>query len=521
MVTVPTFVEESPHRPLSLTTGLRRIVSFPAMLGALLVAGSYSFAKMNILDPDTLWHIAVGQRILATHSWPWTDAYSSTAFGTAWIAYEWLGEVVMGAAASFAGLWSATLLLTALSAILILLLYYYATLRSGDSKAAFVACITLVPAIGPFLTLRPQLIGAIFLAITLILLEKFRQGEERALWFLPPLFLCWVNTHGSFVFGFFTLGVIWLCGQVQFSSGGLFAERWTGRQSLKLLIAILFCTFILPITPYGTRVAAYPLSMAFSQPVNVKNIQEWQALGPDLLLGKLFLGVVLLFFLACLVQRPRFRLPEIVLALVGVYAACVHLRFILLFVIFFAPLWASLLSRWVPAYRADADHPVLNAVFIAAIALILVHFFPTRNETAQQVQEKYPAGALQYLARHPVSGQFLNEYGWGGYLIWAASPRNMIFIDGRVDIYEFTGVLSDYLTVMRLDPGAFELLRKYDVQACLIKQDAPLATALMAMPGWERVYHDQLAALYVRKPATSASQPPTAVRKREKSPRLP
>ena len=70
MVTLPAYIEEPPRQPLTLAAGLRRVVSFPILLGALLVAGGFSVAKLNILDPDTWWHIAVGQRILLTHSWP-------------------------------------------------------------------------------------------------------------------------------------------------------------------------------------------------------------------------------------------------------------------------------------------------------------------------------------------------------------------------------------------------------------------------------------------------------------------
>lgn len=502
MVTLPKLIEE-PRRPMTIAAGIRRVVSFPVLLGALLLAGSFTFVKSNILDPDTWWHIAVGQRILATHLWPWSDTYSSTVSGTPWMAYEWLGDVVIGAACSVAGLRSGTLLLVGLAGALLILIYYYATLRCGSSKAAFVACATLIPTLGAFFTLRPQLLGALFLVITLIVLERFRQGHERALWLLPPLFLCWVNTHGSFVFGFLVLGVTWLSGQFEFSSGGLFAKRWTKRQSVQLLLSILFSALVLPITPYGTRLAAYPLTMALSQPVNVKNIQEWQPLGTDLILGKMFLGVILLFFLSCLVQRPRFRLAEITLALFGVYAACLHLRFLLLFVILFAPLWGLLLSRWVPEYRPEGDHPLINAGLIAVIAIVFVNFFPTRLELDQRVEKEYPQAALQYLRDHPVRGRMLNEYGWGGYFIWGALQRNMIFIDGRADIYEYGGVLSDYLSIMRMEPNTFQLLKKYDVKACLIRWDAPLGTALGAMPGWERVYQDNVAALYVRKSAAT------------------
>src|ERR1700722_3920344 len=205
MVTLPTYIEESRRPPMTLAAGIRRVASFPVLLGSILVAASYAVAKINILDPDTWWHIAVGQRILASHTWPWSDPYSSTVHGTPWIAYEWLGEVFMGAAASVAGLRSATVLLFGLCGLLVVLLYYYASLRSGHSKAAFVASATLILTLGPFFTLRPQLFGAIFLVLSLIILERFQQGQERALWFLPPLFLVWVNTHGSFVFGFLVL----------------------------------------------------------------------------------------------------------------------------------------------------------------------------------------------------------------------------------------------------------------------------------------------------------------------------
>jgi hypothetical protein len=500
MVTLPTYVAES-RKPSPLWAILTRAASFPVLLGVLLVAGCFSVAKETLLDPDTWWHMAVGQRILETHTWPWSDVYSSTVAGTPWIAYEWLGEMAMGAAASVGGLQSATVLLVALCGILVLLLYHYATLKCADSKAAFVACATLLPVLGAFFTLRPQLFGAVFLVCTLILVERFRQGQHRALWALPLVFLLWVNTHGSFAIGFLTLAITWISGEFQFFSGGLYAERWTKRESMRLLLSILFSLLILPLTPYGTRLAAYPLTMALTQPLNVKVIQEWLPLGADTAVGKYFLALVLLFFAAVLIARPRFRLSEIVLAMFGAFAACVHIRFLLLFIVFFVPLWATLLSRWVPTYRRERDHPLINVGLIGAIAVGLVIFFPSRRALDRRVETEYPRLALQYLATHPLNGKWFNEYGWGGYLIWTGSPRSMVFIDGRADIYEYGGVLADYTRIARLEPGALQLLRRYGVTACLVRQDAPLATALSGMPGWERIYQDHLAAIYVQKAA--------------------
>jgi hypothetical protein len=115
------------------------------------------------------------------------------------------------------------------------------------------------------------------------------------------------------------------------------------------------------------------------------------------------------------------------------------------------------------------------------------------------VEAKYPRIAVEYLASHPVHGTLFNEYGWGGYLISSGRPEEKVFIDGRADLYEYGGVLGDYMSIVRLAPGALRLFDKYGVETCLIRRDSALATALSAIPGWRRVYDDPLAAIYVRK----------------------
>jgi len=66
----------------------RKVASFPVLMGILLAGVSLVGSRLVMLDPDTWWHIAVGQRILDTHLWPTADPYSFTAPGQHWIAYE-------------------------------------------------------------------------------------------------------------------------------------------------------------------------------------------------------------------------------------------------------------------------------------------------------------------------------------------------------------------------------------------------------------------------------------------------
>ena len=91
----------------------------------------------------------------------------------------------------------------------------------------------------------------------------------------------------------------------------------------------------------------------------------------------------------------------------------------------------------------------------------------------------------------------LNEYVWGGYLIWAA-PERKVFIDGRADIFDWTGVLNEYgrWATLREDPRL--LLDKYNVDYCLLRAGAPMAQVLPHMAGWRRAYHDSIAVVFVR-----------------------
>jgi len=490
----------------ALRAVLRKVFSFRVLLAGLLVAGVFVSTRLNLWDPDTWWHIRVGQKILAEGKWPTTDPFSFTVSGNEWIAYEWLGEVLIGFSTRWGWLVGPTVLLIGLSASFMLLLHYYARLRSGNVKAAFVACALVLPLAQAFFALRPQLLGYNFLLITLVCLEHYRQGRRRLVWLLPILFLVWVNTHGTFIFGLLVLGLFWAGGWVGFHKGGLVAEPWTPSQRRQLALVLLLCLLVLPLTPYGTRLAAYPLVMSLSQPVNVANIQEWQPITFDLSMGKFFLGLLLAFFVAQVISPLKYRLDEAALLLFAAYAACVHLRFVCLFLLVFTPLLATSLARWIPAYQVAKDHFILNAALLAMVAAGLVAFFPSDRKLQQLAEERYPLKAVEYLRRHPLKGPMLNEYGWGGYLIWALSPEHKVFIDGRADVYEYAGVLSDYLSIVRLQPRTLPLLRAYGIESCLIPRKAPLETLLAALPDWEQVYADDVSVLFVRRgPAERAT----------------
>ena len=91
----------------------------------------------------------------------------------------------------------------------------------------------------------------------------------------------------------------------------------------------------------------------------------------------------------------------------------------------------------------------------------------------------------------------LNEYVFGDYLIWAL-PEEKVFIDGNADIFDWTGVLEAYGRWATLQEDPRILLDKYHIRFCLISKDAPMTQVLPYLPGWRKVYADDVSAVFVR-----------------------
>src|SRR5580704_7221599 len=363
-----------------ITERLRWLCSFPAMLGALLVGATFAVVRSFSVDPDLWWHIRTGELILSTHRWATTDPYSYTSAGAPWMSCEWLGDVVFAVVYRLGGLRGLEVLLIALASAVMLALYGFATLRSGSCKAAFLVSAVFLALANASFNLRPQMLGYLFLILMLIALELFRQGKQRPLWLLPVLFLFWVNTHSSWIIGLGTVALYCLAGLVSFQIGSLETRRWTNAERMRLEIVFLLSLVAIPITPYGALLAAYPFTVASSLPISVANILEWQVMPFNLGGGKLFLALLLGFFLAQVVFRFSWHLAELLLFLFGTAMACLHVRFLLLFVPFFAPLASTMLARYAPAYNKAKDRYLFNFVLMAGVVIASAHHFPSRAE---------------------------------------------------------------------------------------------------------------------------------------------
>jgi hypothetical protein len=91
----------------------------------------------------------------------------------------------------------------------------------------------------------------------------------------------------------------------------------------------------------------------------------------------------------------------------------------------------------------------------------------------------------------------LNDYTFGGYLIWSA-PDRKVFVDGRADVFEWTGVLADYNRFFTLTGDPEALLRKYNITTCLLSTQTPMSRVLTQWLKWKVAYSDSVAEVLVR-----------------------
>jgi len=314
---------------------------------------------------------------------------------------------------------------------------------------------------------------------------------------LPPLLAIWVNTHGSFLLGLTVMGAVLVCSFVEFRSGLLVSHRWTRQERNMLAAAFALSIGALFVNPVGLAQVTYPINVMFSLPLNTHLVSEWQPAPFADPRAWGLLAVAGLILLVPLLKRVELTFQELLLVALGFELAVQHERMVFVFGILAMPVLSRLLARAWDRYNPNRNRVLLNAVVIMIATWVMVQRFPTSRDLTEQVDKGNPVKALSFIRRSGLSGRMLNDYNYGGYLIWAA-PERKVFADGRGDVYEWTGVFADYMkfATLREDPGF--LLDKYRIDYCLLNRDAAVLRVMRLLPGWKPVYSDDMSAVFVR-----------------------
>jgi hypothetical protein len=240
-------------------------------------------------------------------------------------------------------------------------------------------------------------------------------------------------------------------------------------------------------------------------------IPEWASPNFHELYQQPFLWAWVLIVLFGLAVPKQLKMERIFPLLLFGYLGFVARRNYGPFAIVVAPLLSELISAFyqtriknalivrngisTAASPAKTIHPhvnkVFNLFFFSLLAFVLIGKFAyLSNPFVINFYEEqlYPKKAVYWLANHSQRGNGLNEYAWGGYMVWQLQ-ETPVFVDGRTDLFG-DKVIIDWLNMVSGTENWQENLKKYDISWVFLEHDRPLVRLLLEN-GWQQVYEDR------------------------------
>lgn len=484
----------------SSSSVLKRIFSFPVALAAMLCVLAVLTVRGRFDDPDMWWHLRMGQIIFNSHAIPTTDSFSFTANHHVLVPHEWLAQLTMFCAYHVLGNSGLMLWLCVGTSAIFIAGYILCGLYSGNWKVAFLGALVLFVFSTVGTSARPQLLGYLLLLLELLIIHLGRTRSARWFWLMPPLFAVWINIHGSFFLGFLLTAVYLAASFFDFHLGSVESNAWTSSTRKQFVAAIVASAFALLLNPGGIRQILFPLDLMLREPINLASVQEWRPLQLTSERGVVLLLVLASIFLLIALRKASIRLEEILLLALGVWLAGSHERMLFVFGILAGPILVRMLADLWDNYDPATDRPIPNAAMILLAVIVVAFGFPRPAFLQAQTEKSSPVNAVAYIRSHHLSGPMLNDYTYGGYLIWAM-PEHPVFIDGRAEIYEWAGVLSQYADWINLNADPEALLNRYHIQFCLLSVNSYMIRVLAMTHHWKLVYSDQTSAILVRDPS--------------------
>lgn len=504
-----------------------------------LLAGPLS--RLPLADADIGWHIRTGELILASHSLPRTDPFSSTMQGQPWFAWEWLYDLMLGILHRACGLngvvWLCALLV---SCIFVLLLSQL--LGRGTSLLLGIVLMLLAEAAAVIhLYARPHIVSWLFSLLWFIALERWERAEQGTLpgwlgwlfpaWFFSVSMLLWVNLHGGWLYGIALLGIYTLSALVEsIRAKDVLAQIRAAHRARAMALAWVTSVAATFANPFGWRLHAHIYSYLTDRYL-MNHIDEFRS--PDFhgWASRAFAIILMLAVVAFTADRKRLRLSHLLVTLLAVYAGLYSSRNIpvssMLLVLIAGPIsWCEIAAlpdkpgAWMWVRRGTArivdfsermgaqemqlrGHlwPVAGVVLAFAICLrggavgsrqvVRAEFDPTR----------VPVAAVSFLQREnvlepPITEPVFSTDAWGGYLIYVMYPGRKVVVDDRHDLYGSERI-QQYVTMIQGAPGWRALLKDWQIRTALLPTDSTLANLLRELPQeWRVAYEDKVAVVF-------------------------
>lgn len=516
------------------------------LIGALII---FFIALKPPIDPDLGWHIGDGIYLFAHRFQPaHQDIFSHSVPNFPLIMHEWASDILIYFIYANFGLLALTIFFALITTAAFLLVSWgLAAKREYKIIAAMLGVIASVPILGA----RAQMISLLGLALVIFIIFRFRRARSyKGIYWLPLIFFIWVNLHGGFAVGLFFLavylaveygkflvssrirqsqkklvgeGTIFVAVSPQKRIWGMFKKFWSWIKRRKSVVITrewflaealelgalwrLTAVFSLSalatlLNPYGWRIYIEVVSTIFDK-YTKQIIGEWLPVTSSNPMSYQFLIYLTLLAILLLFSWRKLDVTYFLVSIPFLFLAFSSWRHMPIFLIVSNPFWVGIVEHLTgrELLRMISRRWALALLIVAAV---LIARQQTKDVLARvSSPEKlaggdYPYGAVQYLKTHPIPGPMLNEYNWGGYLIWQY-PERKVFIDGRMPSWKMGDfrIFKEFSDLMGTDPGWEDKFKQYNFGFALVYNNSYNDGKFNYLK-WKKAYGDDLAAIYQR-----------------------
>ncbi len=460
-------------------------------------------------DLDIWIHLKSGE-LIAQKGLVSRDVFSYNTAGREWLIQEWLFQLATFWVARVIGIGAMPILAAGVGSLLVAVIYLIGRRVFGIPMfwagwTGFAFWIMILD----FVTWRPHLPALLLMWVNLFLILLYVFRKKNYLWVSLPVTLVWINFHSSAVL---TIGLMGLyaaaCLLLFWKTNDrtwFVKTRMLGIYSgLNLLVTLL--------PPPGIK--QYRLLKLYfdNHDVLTRFSNEWFGIGwgssianpywvsVALVLGLLFFAqahekkraeYLLLLPLAAFIVSPLLAMRNLIYAQTGLALTV-----------------CFLISRLNPK---AVERTALRILQISSLAISVVLLWLLVNKKLNPKPVRQMEGAVNFVRSHHIQGRMLNQFGFGGYLMYHLYPEQRVFFDGRSDLY-FCCEIRDYI---RLADEKFSqtseyqmivknLLDKYRISFVIMNMQTPsiwyrISEILTSDPDWSLVYWDEVSQIIAKR----------------------
>ena len=428
---------------------------------------AFALALVTRADADLWGHLRFGLDLLDTRQLTSIDPYSFTQ-DKPWTNHEWFSELQM-AWAYRAGGTAGLLMLKAVLVWSVFALAWWALRRSALALRLAAMVLLVIGTVHMTSSVRPQIWTFVSIALLCLSLTTTRPALR---WWLPLLFIVWVNCHGGWIVG---LGVLaaWAVGQVWQSP-----DRW--RHWAGVTAACVAATLV---NPYGLGLWSF---MATTVRMT-RSIDEWRPLWYAPFLNwvpwALAVGGIVWMWRRATPDRLPIALTLTMLAYAAARVMRIESLFVLAAVLLLAP---ALAVRWP---RQPLTLPAGLATGLAIT--LLVGAVPTSVWITRRALSCVPiAGTwmpdLEAMTalRQAEPGRVVTPFNWGQYALWHLGPRLRVSMDGRRETVYTDSRLREHHAILAGDPEGLAALDRWQAEYVWLPAASEQTAAWLAAHGY-------------------------------------